>query len=126
MAVTVEMKRATEDWLDKARSDLDDARFNSQGGRSQLAAFMLQQSAEKALKALQIEETGDFDRTHDLFKLSRAVEIPDRFLAAFEELNPVYTGFRYPDVAEGEIENVEQLLKTVEDLLKWTERRLKR
>lgn len=89
------MKEETREWLRKAKSDLDDARFNIQGNRSQLGAFMLQQAVEKALKALQIEKRETFERTHDLVKLASSMEIPQKFQRTLEELNPIYTGFRY-------------------------------
>jgi HEPN domain-containing protein len=38
-------------WLEQARRDLDDAEFAASGSRWNLACFLAQQSAEKALKA---------------------------------------------------------------------------
>ena len=38
-------------WLLQAEQDLDDARYNFDGGRFHLACFLAQQAAEKALKA---------------------------------------------------------------------------
>jgi HEPN domain-containing protein len=38
-------------WLEQARRDLDDARYAAAGARWNLACFLAQQSAEKALKA---------------------------------------------------------------------------
>jgi len=38
-------------WLRQAEQDLDDARFLKEGGRHNLACFMGQQAAEKAIKA---------------------------------------------------------------------------
>lgn len=40
-----------ERWLAQARRDLDDARYVAAGGRWNLACFLAQQAAEKALKA---------------------------------------------------------------------------
>lgn len=120
------MKEETREWLRKAKSDLDDARFNIQGNRSQLGAFMLQQAVEKALKALQIEKRETFERTHDLVKLASSMEIPQKFQRTLEELNPIYTGFRYPDVAEGEIKNVKERLTEVEEIFKWIEKQLEK
>jgi HEPN domain-containing protein len=37
-------------WVDQARRDIDDARFAADGGRDNLACFLAQQAAEKALK----------------------------------------------------------------------------
>lgn len=38
-------------WLEQSRRDLDDARFAASGARWNLACFLSQQAAEKALKA---------------------------------------------------------------------------
>jgi HEPN domain-containing protein len=38
-------------WLEQARRDLDDAEFAASGARWNLACFLAQQAAEKALKA---------------------------------------------------------------------------
>ena len=38
-------------WLRQAEQDLDDARFLKEGGRHNMACFMGQQAAEKAIKA---------------------------------------------------------------------------
>ena len=40
-----------ERWLAQARRDLDDARYAAAGERWNLACFLAQQAAEKALKA---------------------------------------------------------------------------
>jgi HEPN domain-containing protein len=48
------MKSKKEDskrWFLQALRDLDDAKFNLSGGRFNVACFLAQQSAEKALKA---------------------------------------------------------------------------
>lgn len=49
------MKRAPLDearrWFAQAQRDLDDARYAAHGSRYNLACFLAQQSAEKALKA---------------------------------------------------------------------------
>lgn len=63
---------------------------------------------EKALKAVQIEEKGEHGYTHDLLSL-----LDEKIYAEFEDLlldlNPVYTGFRYPDVEASDIEDIENI-----------------
>jgi HEPN domain-containing protein len=39
-------------------------------------------------------------------------------------LTPLYTGFRCPDVAEGDIEDAAELLKSAEEVVKWIEKQL--
>jgi HEPN domain-containing protein len=38
-------------WITQARMDLDDAEYSARGGRNNLACFLSQQAAEKAVKA---------------------------------------------------------------------------
>ncbi|MBI2675183.1 MAG: HEPN domain-containing protein [Candidatus Aenigmarchaeota archaeon] len=54
------MKEDTQKWLWKAEKDFATAMYNFEGGKLDAAAFYSQQSAEKALKALQIERLGRF------------------------------------------------------------------
>jgi len=77
------------------------------------AAYHLHQAAEKSLKALQLKREGGYSYSHDVLALSDD-SVRDRFGETFSELNPVYTGNRYPDQETGEFENLEHKLKAVE------------
>lgn len=118
------MKEEVKEWLERAESDLSDAVFNYENSRRAPAAFFLHQAAEKALKAWQIHEEGEYDYTHDLLKLADE-KVKDRFFETLRDLNPVYTGVRYPDMVLEDIENLENLKKGVEQLVTWTRKRLK-
>lgn len=109
-------------WLEQAFDDLDDAAYVLADDREETAAFLLQQAAEKALKALQIAEDGDYQRTHNLVELGGGL-VPDRFRTVLADLNPVYTGFQYPD-AEAGVANTGDLYDDVEALLAWIQTRL--
>jgi len=50
-------------WFSKAERDLDSARYNMKGGKHEVAAFLSQQAAEKALKALYTEIQGSVEDT---------------------------------------------------------------
>lgn len=117
------MKEEVRDWFEGAREDYDNAVYNLQGDRTKPAGFLFHQACEKALKALQIAETGDYDRKHNLVELAQD-RIPDRFMTVLADLNPVYTGVRYPD-ADVDIENLGNVKQKVESLLKWIGRQLK-
>lgn len=119
------MKNETREWLKKAEKDLDDGIFNFENGRTEVAIFLFHQAAEKSLKALQIEKTGEHDFSHDLLALSRE-NSRNKFKELFIELNPVYTGFRYPDVGMGQIEDLEKIRSRTEELIKWTKKQLKK
>lgn len=118
------MKPETEKWLEKAEKDLEDGVFNYENERDEVAGFLLQQAVEKALKALQIERTGEHEFEHNLVELSRDL-VPSRFDKLMAELTPVYTGFRYPDV-DFELENLGDLKERTEELLKWIKKQLKK
>jgi len=47
----VDPREESRRWLEQAQRDLDDASFCARGERHNLACFLCQQSAEKALKA---------------------------------------------------------------------------
>lgn len=118
------MKKETKAWLERAEKDFGVAEFNLEGGRTGAAMFFCHQAAEKALKALSIEETGQYDYSHDLIKLSRDEDIDDSTRRAMATLNPFYTGFRYPDEADPAVSDPEGVLKEVGRLLEWTRRQL--
>ncbi len=46
-----EQKKEALRWLEQAERDFDDAKYTDKGRRYNLACFLAQQSAEKALKA---------------------------------------------------------------------------
>lgn len=118
------MKKSTRDWIKKAESDLETAKYNFEGGKKDVALFFSHQVIEKALKALSIEHEGDYPYSHNLVRLSRGKDISDEMLRVFADLNPVYTSFRYPDEEPPEFENPEEVLEKTERFLKWTKRQL--
>lgn len=118
------MKKETEKWLLKAKEDLADTEFNINGGHDSLGVFMLQQVSEKALKALHIENFGKYEFTYNLVRLSSKFNTPDKFQKTLEELTPVYTGFRYPDISGEEIEDPEGKLPLTKEIIEWIEKQL--
>ena len=46
------MEAGPKEWIDKAKRDLEVARYNFKGNLLEVAAFYSQQAAEKALKAV--------------------------------------------------------------------------
>jgi HEPN domain-containing protein len=89
------------EWLDHVAADLDAAWSCGRGPRARLdrAAYLLQQAAEKMVKAVLVSADIDPPRTHDIAEL--VLELPegtpfrDR-LAALSDLTPYAIGFRYP------------------------------
>lgn len=92
------MRQDTYPWWRQAEADLDSAEVLLQSGRWYSASWHAQQAAEKALKALHIEQTGQLaPRTHDLEYLGRLVGAPPSVDTDLTSLNPVFDQSRYPD-----------------------------
>jgi len=51
-----------EQWLERAKKDLDDAKFNLEG-RLEVSAFLAHQAAGKALKALYVLKFGRLENS---------------------------------------------------------------
>ena len=114
------MTEEIQNWLSQANEDLDGAQFNFTGGRYSIAAFMCQQAAEKALKAVLIKLTGNFPRIHDLTKLAKDAAAPAAVLECCAKITPAYTAARYPDIpTKYSREDCEKLLGDAEEVLKW-------
>ena len=92
------MQKETRDWLEYARRDLDAAEKNAEVGISYVAVVLAQQAAEKALKALLVERTGEPPpRTHSLEALAAQLRLSDEAPDGTVDLTRYYTTARYPD-----------------------------
>ena len=98
-SIRIEETRA---WLLKARTDFDAATTLSEqsdvfGG---IAAYLYQQAAEKALKAILVWYNKPFSKTHDLNVLLAQVRVYIVNANAFQNdaaiLTPLATQYRYP------------------------------
>lgn len=94
-------------WLEQARRDLSDAEYLAQGGRHNLACFLCQQSAEKALKAYLYARGAEEVRSHSVTDLCSAAA---RLAPAFGDLREKvmaldrhYIPTRYPNGLPGGI-----------------------
>jgi HEPN domain-containing protein len=89
------------EWLDHVEADLDAAWSCSRGPRARLdrAAYLLQQAAEKLVKAVLVAAGVDPPRTHDIARLAAELGQDTPFrdrLSALSDLTPYATGFRHP------------------------------
>ncbi|HEY3318513.1 MAG TPA: HEPN domain-containing protein [Coriobacteriia bacterium] len=111
-------------WLEKARRDLAAASLVDESPEFlDIAAFHLQQSAEKAIKGLLVLNDQRFTKTHDLKVLIGQAEpfLPE--LAAVEEgaadLSPFAADGRYPgDVELTDRDEYERLADTAQGIYK--------
>jgi HEPN domain-containing protein len=94
-------------WLLQAEQDLDDAEFNLSGKRYNVACFLAQQSAEKALKAYLFSKGAEEVWGHSVAELCKDAQTFD---PAFSQLDPkaspldkYYIPTRYPNALPGGI-----------------------
>ena len=86
--------RRVEDWLRQAERNLEEARYAGAGGYYELAYFLSQQCAEKAVKAL-LQFKGIEKRGHMIMHLLDNAPVDIIQCAAF--LDKQYIPSRYPD-----------------------------
>lgn len=94
-------------WLRQAKQDLDDALFAEEGHRYNLACFLAQQAAEKALKAFLFVQGAEHVWGHSAIELCKdASEFDEQFLeikAAAAALDKYYIPTRYPGGIPSEV-----------------------
>ena len=120
------MKEEVKKWFQYAKEDYDTAKFNFEGKKYRAAAFLCQQSAEKALKAILLKKTGKIRKIHDLVELGKDISIPVNLLNDLKELTLAYIYSRYPDLKK-EInlkEKVSYFLKVSKKTLQWVKKNL--
>jgi HEPN domain-containing protein len=92
------------EWLNRARSNLIQARFRQPDVYLEDLCFQAQQAAENALKAILLHRELAFPSTHDLSHLigifaGHGLHVPDVILDA-ADLSQYAVVTRYPDVVE--------------------------
>jgi len=94
-------------WFRQAERDLDDALFLASGARFNLACYLAQQSAEKALKAFLYHMGAEFAWGHSVAELCRdAASLDSRFrelASRAASLDKYYIPTRYPNGLPGGI-----------------------
>ena len=87
-------------WFRQAQQDLDDANFVREGSRFNLACFLGQQAAEKALKAYLYHRGAEDVWSHSLIDLCEDAKIFDMFFDTVKDearqLDKYYEITRYP------------------------------
>ncbi len=94
-------------WLKQAEIDLDDARYSAEGGRYNLACFLCQQAAEKALKAYLYLQGNQLVWGHSVAELADDASGADAGFEGLKEtgsfLDRLYIPTRYPNGLPGGI-----------------------
>jgi HEPN domain-containing protein len=121
------LREEVKNWLEQAREDYRSAEYNHNGRKYYVAAFLCQQSVEKALKALALAKLKEIPRSHSIVYLSKMVKVPPKMLSGIRNLNSEYMTTRYPDIAGGipaemyDKKIVSGYLTTAKEVLQWVE-----
>ncbi len=90
----------SEDWLGQAERDLEFAKTAASTGHHEWAAFIAQQSAEKAVKAL-VQSLHGAARGHAITEILRMLPhsagVSQEILVSAQALDKVYVTSRYPN-----------------------------
>jgi len=113
-------------WFGQAEKDFDTAKYNLNGEKTEAGIFFLQQSAEKALKALYIKKYKKLLKVHDLVLLARKINAPKKILNFCQELSPAYHYTRYPDIPLiNDLGNMpDKFVNYTEEILKWVKKNI--
>jgi HEPN domain-containing protein len=118
------------EWLNRARSNLVQARDDKPGVYWEDLCFQAQRAVEKSLKALLLDRGVAFPYVHNLAELLRLLgekgeEIPPEIRGA-ARLTDYAVEARYPGLAEPVTEDeYETAVALAERVLSWVEKRLK-
>jgi HEPN domain-containing protein len=114
------------EWLNRARSNLVQAKAKRRGVYLEDLCFHAQQAAEKAIKALLIKLDVNFPYVHDLAELLTLVEkagqaVPESVRQA-ERLNKFAVFTRYPGIAPSIKEKeYRETVETAARVVNWAE-----
>jgi HEPN domain-containing protein len=118
------------EWLNRARSNLLQAKAQRRGVYLEDLCFSAQQAAEKAIKALLIKYDVKFPYTHDLAKLLPLLEkagqkIPKSIRQA-EQLSRFAVFTRYPGIGPAiKEEEYKESVKIAAAVVRWAAKELK-
>ncbi len=125
-------EKKVEHWLDIAEYDFETAAAMQKSGRYLYTVFMCQQSLEKLLKAIFIQQKGiEAPRTHNLTYLFELLNLPTQteYLQTMARLNAYYIKGRYPAYKQKlslmlDQKTAQTLLNETQDIFKWLKSRL--
>ncbi|MEK7449632.1 MAG: HEPN domain-containing protein [Planctomycetota bacterium] len=94
------MSERSADWLNQARRDLENARWEIKGGYYEWASFICQQAAEKALKAVYQKLGGEcwgHSIVNLLTGLKEKISVSENIIQVGRILDRFYITTRYPN-----------------------------
>src|SRR3989344_494906 len=127
------MKEEVKKWMQQANADLNAAKKNLEIKIYYISVQCSHQATEKALKALCIKKYNKMpEKTHDLIKLGKNVNIPKMHYEALYKLNPEWLPSKYPDAATvAPVKNYDKssaklYLNKAEEVIKWVKNQIKK
>ncbi len=129
------MDEITKKWLSRAKYDLYTAKAMLTSRRYLYVAFMCQQSLEKILKAIIVEQNGEALRTHNLVRLAELAGVyngmANEFQVFLADLTPFAIEARYGDYKEKLTEIIDskmavKYLNKTKKVYEWLKKRIKK
>jgi len=93
------MRKEIHNWWEQAQRDYVKAEVLFHAKQYDGVAFYAQQTVEKVLKALFLQEFDDIKKVHDLSYLSTKLGAPQKIKEICSVLTQVYVETRYPDAS---------------------------
>ena len=124
------MKAIVNNWIRQAEADISSAKYNYDGKKFDVAAYLCHQSVEKAFKALYLKNNNKVWKIHDLVKLGNIVDAPNKIIKLSNDLNPIYAEDRYPDYSDTipaekfSANDIVEFLNKTEVIIKWIKEQL--
>ena len=125
------MRPEAENWFRQAEADLANAQANVAPPSSYVAAFLVHQASEKALKAAFIAAGRELRRERrGLVALAVELGAPPDLVSQLREINADYVATRYSDAANGvPAENYDERLAwqkvgIAREVLRWARERM--
>lgn len=115
------MKSETQTWLDYAEENLQSSKILLDRNLYNPSLQNAQQSVEKSLKSILIENGINLKRTHDILELKYLLQRNNILVDISDDecdlLNTIYLPSKYPmDDATGDIEPNDELCRTLIDI----------
>lgn len=116
-------------WIEQAKEDLKSARYNFEGRKYYVCAFLCQQSIEKLLKSLIIKKEKILIKSHDLILLGRKAYLDKDLLRKLPRISIAYTESRY-GIAQTipaksfKREECEIYLNIAEEVFQWSKNKI--
>ena len=119
-------------WITQALRDFEVAKKNALNQDYYVSVFFCQQSIEKSLKGLFLQEQKESSGpTHSLLYLAKNTGVPDSYLSFLRKITPEFVNTRYPDASYGipaelyDEEIAQEYIQKTEELLTWIKSKLK-